>query len=306
MEKLSVKDIRGRFADYCNNLLTYNKELNDEFTIDGTVTEDIKKYGKTMYFTITDDDKSFIKVKVDEENIENMPILSPGNRINVKGKISLNKTGFVKGFELLQLNATAIERLSTMTPDYSSALLYVSMNKKVKRNIDYKGKSSMTVAVITSRDGEGLPDVQYALGGCDYFKLNHVPTNMFDPDEIAANILRAEEDIVLVVRGGTTNVEIFNDIKILKAIIGSKSYTVCGIGHAQQEPLINKVVDVEQSTPTSAGMFLKNSYNAFVKALEGERQRAEFQKKNSSKSKFIVALIIVIILLLLNNKFKLL
>lgn len=129
---------------------------------------------------------------------------------------------------------------------------------------------------------------------------------MFDPDEIAANILRAEEDIVLVVRGGTTNVEIFNDIKILKAIIGSKSYTVCGIGHAQQEPLINKVVDVEQSTPTSAGMFLKNSYNAFVKALEGERQRVEFQKKNSSKSKFIVALIIVIILLLLNNKFKLL
>lgn len=305
MENISIKDLRGKFADYCNDLLTYNKALNEEFSIDGTVTEEVKRYGKTMYFTIVDDEKSSVKVKVDEENFEKIPLLVPGNRVNVKGRISLNRQGYIKGFELMQLNAAEVERLGNMTADYSSALMYVSMSKKVKKSIDYAGKSYMTVAVITSRDGEGLPDVQYTLRGCEYFKLKHIPTNMFDPEEIATNINNAKEDIVMVVRGGTTNVDIFNDIRILKAIVCSKSFTICGIGHAQQEPLINQVVDIEQSTPTSAGMYLRNNYNAFIKNLESEKQKIEISKKDKGKTRFIVVLILIIAVLLLKYKFKL-
>ena len=289
MVEISIKDLKGRFADYCNNLLTYNKALNEEFSIDGIIESDIKKYGRTAYFTLTDDDKSSVKVKVGEEYFEKMPELYPGNRVNVKGSISLNKAGYIKGFELVQFGAVEIERLSNTSSEYNKALMYVCMSKKVKRAISFGNKSFMTVAVITSRDGEGLPDVQYALGDCDYFRLKHVPTNMFKPEEIAENIR-------------STNVDIFNDIRILRAVAESKSYTVCGIGHAQQEPLINRIVDVEQSTPTSAGMYLKNSYDSYLRSVGSAKQAVEFSNKDREKTWLIAVLVVIIVALVLKYR----
>jgi exonuclease VII large subunit len=303
MVEISIKDLKGRFADYCNNLLTYNKALNEEFSIDGIIESDIKKYGRTAYFTLTDDDKSSVKVKVGEEYFEKMPELYPGNRVNVKGSISLNKAGYIKGFELVQFGAVEIERLSNTSSEYNKALMYVCMSKKVKRAISFGNKSFMTVAVITSRDGEGLPDVQYALGDCDYFRLKHVPTNMFKPEEIAENIRSTKDvDIIVIVRGGTTNVDIFNDIRILRAVAESKSYTVCGIGHAQQEPLINRIVDVEQSTPTSAGMYLKNSYDSYLRSVGSAKQAVEFSNKDREKTWLIAVLVVIIVALVLKYR----
>ena len=306
MVEISIKDLKGRFADYCNDLLTYNKSLNENFSIDGTITGNVRKYADAMYFILSDDNKASVNVRVSKEYFEEVPLLTSNNRVNVKGNISLNKAGYLNGFELVQLNAVEVTRISTMSSEYNKSLMYVCKSNKMKRSIDYSNKPYMTVAVITSRDGEGLPDVQYALRGCDYFKLKHIPTNMFKAEEIASNISGADgADIILIVRGGTTNIDIFSDIKILEAVIESKSYTVCGIGHAQQEPLINKVVDVEESTPTSAGMYLKDSYSRHVSELESVKQKETLSKKDRSKTWVIVVLLVMIMVLILKYKFRL-
>jgi len=311
MEKTSVKELRGQFADYCNDLLTYNRALNQEISIDGTVSTDPKMGNKYIYFSIADNDKSPINIIADSGSLDAL-FLNVGHRVNVKGKLSLYKQGYLKGFDLMQIHATSIEKLNNMTADYSSALLYVKTFKKAEKTLDYSSKPYMTVAVITSREGEGMPDVKWAMNGCDYFKLKHVPTNMYKPEEISRNVLNAQEDIVMVVRGGTTNIDVFNDVRILMAVGKCKKFTICGIGHAQQDPLINKVVDMEQSTPTAAGMFLKNSYGAYrgrpamINQFQ-EQAVSNINKKSKNIGRDIMILILgaALTLCLLKYKFNL-
>jgi len=59
---------------------------------------------------------------------------------------------------------------------------------------------------------------------------------------------------------------------------------------------------VEQSTPTSAGMYLKNSYDSYLRSVGSAKQAVEFSNKDREKTWLIAVLVVIIVALVLKYR----
>ncbi|MCE2471883.1 MAG: hypothetical protein J4G18_08280, partial [Anaerolineae bacterium] len=75
-------------------------------------------------------------------------------------------------------------------------------------------------------------------------------------DGINALVANPEVDIIVIIRGGgrTENLAPFDELDVLRAIIGCSKYLVTGIGHHRDHVLADDVADYVVATPTAAAI----------------------------------------------------
>ncbi len=79
-------------------------------------------------------------------------------------------------------------------------------------------------------------------------------------DGINAHDANPEVDIIVIIRGGgrTENLAPFDELDVLRAIIGCSKYLVTGIGHHRDHVLADDVADYVVATPTAAAIHVAN------------------------------------------------
>jgi exodeoxyribonuclease VII large subunit len=98
------------------------------------------------------------------------------------------------------------------------------------------------------------------------------------PDIIQAMEESIELDILVVARGGGDNIQVFNSVELAGRAIGLRPALITAIGHAADEPLLQRVADKHFITPTALGQYF---YEMYIKTVE---------ELNNSKAKMIVNL----------------
>ena len=75
-------------------------------------------------------------------------------------------------------------------------------------------------------------------------------------DGINALDANPEVDVIVIIRGGgrTENLAPFDELDVLRAIIGCSKYLVTGIGHHEDHVLADDVADYVVATPTAAAI----------------------------------------------------
>lgn len=77
-------------------------------------------------------------------------------------------------------------------------------------------------------------------------------------DGIASLSANPEIDVIAIIRGGgrSTNLGVFDDMEILRAIVDCRKFVVTGIGHHRDRVLADEVADYVASTPTATATYL--------------------------------------------------
>lgn len=108
------------------------------------------------------------------------------------------------------------------------------------------------------------------------YDIKYVKVNLTRvPDIIQAMRENDNSDILVVARGGGENIQIFDNPELSQQVLNLKSVFVTAIGHAADEPLLQKLADKHFITPTALGQHFHDLYN---------RTLDEF---NNSKAKLI-------------------
>jgi hypothetical protein len=194
----------------------------------------------------------------------------------------------------------------------SSDTSAVSENRISKKPIPDGFRS---IGLITSPNSEAVPDFYKGLKhAAKWTKVELYEVNLLDPGSIASGIARADSyghDVLVLTRGGGSDLHLFNDPVIVEALSSCKAFTVTGIGHANNRTDCDQVADLSVATPTSAGVQIRNwitsKYYSEKKAreLEGtghrfEKSNRRFSRKNSPiLRKIVVAGLLLLILSLL-------
>jgi hypothetical protein len=172
-----------------------------------------------------------------------------------------------------------------------------------------------SVGLITSPNSEAVPDFYKGLKQAGkWTKIELYEVSLLDPGSIASGIAKADSDghdVLVLTRGGGSDLHLFNDPVIVEALSSCKTFTVTGIGHANNRTDCDEVADLSVATPTSAGVQIRNwitsKYYSEKKAreLEGtghrfEKSKQRFSRKNSPIFwKIVVAGLLFLILSLL-------
>ena len=311
---MDIGKLRYEFASICKDVLINNKSFNKDIFIDGIITDSVKRDNHdNLYFNISCKDlSSSLPVFVHKDIVLNTgkELFKCGVDITVKGRLHVKINSYVKNFDILQLHVSQIIGISKETIRFTEALQYVNAHRRkpISLNYLYENKPNIRVALITSISGEGYNDVVTALAEVkDNFDVILINTDTLDVDKIVGSINSINKesyDILAIVRGGTSQIEIFNDVKILKALYEKDIITICGIGHANQTPLIEKIVDYKTSTPTACGALLRDSYNEFLQKNKDINIDKEL-KKHARRNRvmvFVLAVAILIVLYFIINK----
>jgi hypothetical protein len=172
-----------------------------------------------------------------------------------------------------------------------------------------------SVGLITSPYSDAIPDFHKGLKQAGrWTKVELYEVNLLDPRSIASGIARADSfghDVLVLTRGGGSDLHIFNDPVIVGALSSCKTFTVAGIGHANNRTDCDEVADLSVATPTSAGVQIRNwvtaKYYSEKKANEPEGKSHRFEKSKQGFSrkrspvipKIVVAGLLLLILSLL-------
>lgn len=104
--------------------------------------------------------------------------------------------------------------------------------------------------------------------------------NMSKPESVAESVRKAPEaDIVALVRGGGTGVEVFDHTDIAEAVLDSDRCIIAAIGHEKDHPFIEKIADRAFATPTDLGNILLQFIERAVEARDGSRGKLIEQVK---------------------------
>src|SRR5690606_24238390 len=145
-----------------------------------------------------------------------------------------------------------------------------------------------TIGVISSQDAAGYQDFIRILedrwGGVTV-KLAHVQVQ---GEQAPAQIERALEyfnslsepaDVLVMIRGGGSLEDLwaFNTEPVVRAVAGSRTPIVVGVGHEQDESLADLAADVRAATPTHAAQLVVPDKQALIRQLTHTRERLRDQ-----------------------------
>lgn len=123
-------------------------------------------------------------------------------------------------------------------------------NHKIQLSLIYSSSSSAQVQY----------DFLNALGEMkNEIKIEELRTRLNQYDDLLRTINSAQGNIIVIIRGGgdANDLNIFDHPEVLHKISHLNAYRVAGIGHSANHNLINTVVDFSATTPTAAGIHIK-------------------------------------------------
>lgn len=135
------------------------------------------------------------------------------------------------------------------------------------------------IGVIASRDSAAWGDFWRILSnrwsGVEVQLYHTAVQGMQAVDEIVQafeyfNNLKEPVDVLVVIRGGGSLEDLvaFNDERVVRAVYGSRSPVISGVGHERDESLTDLAADVRASTPSNAAEIVVPDKQEFLDGLD--------------------------------------
>lgn len=138
------------------------------------------------------------------------------------------------------------------------------------------------IGIITSRSSRAIGDFEttYQQIGTravlapiswQYVTLEGERASQSIVDGLNALDANLEVDVIVIIRGGGRNVNLapFDEVEVLRTIIGCSKYVVTGIGHHRDHVLADDVADYVVATPTAAAFYVADLCQAAQGAQAG-------------------------------------
>lgn len=263
----------SEFLDFINEALRPCRAI-----IQGEIGEKINNYPRFTFFRLLDKNNSILECFTWREKIESLGMeLESGMKIRVIGypEVRRDKGELKFQVERIELIGEGIlKKQFEILKKKLSALGYFDL--KFKKPIP---RFCENIGIITSKYGKGgLKDFKTHLEnfGLRVFFYDTRVEGSFAIPEIQEGIRWFNQnlpkiDVLVLTRGGGgwESLQPFNSEELAKAIFASKIPIITGIGHEDDETLVDFVADLRASTPTHAAEILSENWkSASVKVYE--------------------------------------
>ena len=272
----------SEFLDFLNNIL---KPLR--VVVQGEIGEKMVNYPRFSFFDLLDkQDGSILQCFTWKSVLDQVGIkLEPGMEIKVIGYPNLRKDkgGFNFQVERIELIGKGILKKQFEILKKRLALEGY-FNPELKKPIP---KFPKNIGLITSKYGRGARKdflTHLANFGFQVFFYDVKVEGSFAINEISQAITWFNQnlpqiDVLVLTRGGGSweSLKPFNSEELVKVIFSSKIPVITGIGHEDDETLVDLVADLRASTPTDAAKILSQNWIlAYEKIKTLERNFSAF------------------------------
>lgn len=147
------------------------------------------------------------------------------------------------------------------------------------------------INIITGASSIVGEDYRNQLIDSEFYTIIEHQVNLSNIQEIAKKIKhlsKIESDLLLVMRGGGSGLEIFNDVCLCKASLECSMPFVTAIGHQEDVTLLEKCADKGFSTPTAFGSFLQTIVDRYRNQIK-ERSNLGERIANLEKDLKLIA-----------------
>lgn len=144
--------------------------------------------------------------------------------------------------------------------------------------------------IVTGIQSTSEDDYMSQLENPDFYRIRHHRCNLSSKNDILrfmASYDFTTTDLLIILRGGGTGLEVFNEIDLCKNAIELPVPFITGIGHDSDETLLERIADRGFSTPTAVGSFLQKTINTYkertslLKAKDKEFQNLKDQAEKN-------------------------
>jgi len=172
------------------------------------------------------------------------------------------------------------------------------------------------IDIIMGLQSTSQEDYLSQLDDLEYYDIRHHRCNLSSQTDIIDFIRNydfKDTDVLVILRGGGSGLEVFNELELCKKMIELPVPFITGIGHHEDVTLLQRVSDKAFSTPTSVGVFLQkvvnintqrtrhiqekdNEIDQLIRANNKEKQLLEekIKRQRGSINKVIILLVILI------------
>lgn len=191
-----------------------------------------------------------------------------------------------KGNVFLSIDVTQINLEQEQPPEIIkkeetlSSLLKLSNQKPMF----FPNLDSYIISVIYPQTSQILNDFKNQLSSIKNIYIDITEVNILSVDEIINAIKTAPGNIVVLLRGGGSHseIDIFNDLTLVKAWIEKDAYKISAIGHSNHKTYIDAFSCFSADTPTAAGVYIRENI-LLVKTINDCKTMAITHKKEMEK-----------------------
>lgn len=115
------------------------------------------------------------------------------------------------------------------------------------------------INMIYGKNGIVDKDVMSALGiAVERYMITETRANFSDPRTVASALAQGDgkNDLIALIRGGGSNLEVFDDPVVARQMLMMKTPVITALGHASDVTLAQMLSDKSFTTPTALGHFL--------------------------------------------------
>jgi exodeoxyribonuclease VII large subunit len=258
-------------AEFIGNV---NDIIAGEFVIEGEISQYKVSQGKWIFFDLKDDRATLNCFST----IFMLPApLEDGMRVQVLGYPKVQEKSGRFSFtvqKVVPIGAGALQRAYTLLKEKLTTEGLFSVGRK--RSLP--GLPSR-IGVIASRESAAFGDFSKIIngrwGGLEIIVRQVTVQGETAVDEIVGafqefNSLPELCDVVVLIRGGGSleDLAAFNSEAVVRAVYGSRSPVVTGVGHERDETLVDFAADVRAATPTHAAQLIVPDRKEFLANLE--------------------------------------
>jgi exodeoxyribonuclease VII large subunit len=262
-----------------DNIEKINEEIEDTIKnikydyIIGEIME-TKISGIHHYITIKNENQYILKCTSWGKSYKNIKI---GNIIKIEGSLKFMKKMFSIYYNIRTL--IVIDEIGNELTTYDllkTRLINEGFIGNVKRSlINYP----YNIGLITAQNSAVIKDVLSIFQEDGFIGRAVMKHSTMQGDNAVQSIINAinyfnelsDIDIIIIFRGGgsKTDLEVFNNYEMLKAIHNSKIIIIGAIGHATDtDELINFVCDIPKETPSIASKYIIEQQKSYFNKIE--------------------------------------
>ena len=151
------------------------------------------------------------------------------------------------------------------------------------------------IDIITGIQSTSQDDYMSQLSDAEYYRINSHKCNLSSKKDIVEFLSLydfSNTDLLIILRGGGSGLEVFNEINLCKKAIELPIPFITGIGHDSDKTLLEKVADRGFSTPTAVGAFLQgivNKYKERVSLLKTKDEELKRLHKQTENEKLLLS-----------------
>ncbi|MCF7559420.1 hypothetical protein L3X39_02135 [Sabulilitoribacter multivorans] len=149
--------------------------------------------------------------------------------------------------------------------------------------------------VITGVQSTSKDDYLAQLPDFIYYEIRHHKCSLSSKADLI-RLMKSYDfkgsDLVVILRGGGSGLEVFNEIDLCKKALELPVPFITGIGHDADKTLLEKVADRGFSTPTAVGAFLQQTINVYknrLKSIKAKDDELIQLKKQAENEKLLLS-----------------